>query len=388
MKILHISKFYPPEPGGIETFVHDLAGAQVQQGHQVCVLAHQAGFADKSQSEHVKGVAVHRIRTFGQAAYAPVAPGFPLHLASLLRRFTPDVVHAHLPNTSAFWLLWIKKNCPLVLHWHADVVVSLIDRKMQVLYKFYKPLEFLLLKKADRVIATSWQYLNASRPLARFPEKTAVVPLAIDPGRLRRASGRGSCAKKAESDSRFTVLSVGRFSYYKGFEYLVQAAEKVPEAVFILAGDGPRYPAIQKLVAQKGLEHRVRLPGRVDEDRLQELYAACHVFCLPSVERTEAFGIVLLEAMSFGLPLVTTSIEGSGVKAVNVDGVTGLQVPPADPQALGKALDTLRQNKSARSRMGEQALARFRENYEISRLASNPALYGVPGCCAAAPEGV
>lgn len=387
MKILHISKFYPPEPGGIETFVRDLACAQVKKGHQVCVLAHQAGFAHKTASECINGVQVRRIRTLGQAAYAPVAPEFPLHLVSVLRGFRPDVVHAHLPNTSAFWLLCIKRTCPLVLHWHADVVASPIDRKMQVLYNFYKPLEFLLLKKADRVIATSCEYLNASRPLARFPEKTAVVPLAIDPGRLRRASGRGPCTKQAESDSRFTVLSVGRFSYYKGFEYLVQAAESVPEAVFILAGDGPRYPAIQKLVAQKGLEHRVRLPGRVDEERLRELYASCHVFCLPSVERTEAFGIVLLEAMSFAMPLVTTSIEGSGVKEVNVHGVTGLQVPPADPQALAEALDTLRQNKSARSRMGEQALARFRENYEMSRLASNPAFYGVPGCGAKAPEG-
>ena len=109
MKILHISKFYPPEPGGIENFVCDLAEAQVQQGHEVCVLAHQSEFNRPTRWERVNGVNVGRIRTFGQAAYAPVTPGFPIPLLLLMRQFRPDVIHAHLPNMSAFWLLFIRK---------------------------------------------------------------------------------------------------------------------------------------------------------------------------------------------------------------------------------------------------------------------------------------
>ncbi|MFP4226055.1 MAG: glycosyltransferase, partial [Desulfobacterales bacterium] len=191
MKILHISKFYPPEPGGIESFVCDLAEAQVRQGHEVCVLAHQSEFNKPTCREQINGVKVRRIRTFGQAAYAPLTPGFPLHLLSSMRTFGPDVIHAHLPNISAFWLLFARKFCPLVLHWHADVVASPIDRKMGVLYNFYKPWELLLLKKADKIIATSNAYLNSSQPLTGFKKKTRVIPLGINPARLGESHSDG-----------------------------------------------------------------------------------------------------------------------------------------------------------------------------------------------------
>ncbi len=367
MKILHISKFYPPETGGIESFVCDLAEAQVRQGHAVYVLAHQFEFNKPTCREQINGVNVGRIRTFGQAAYAPLTPEFPLHLLSTIRTFRPDVIHAHLPNISAFWLVFIKKLCPLVLHWHADVVASPIDRKMGLLYNFYKPWEALLLKKADRVIATSNAYLHASRPLSGFKEKIQVVPLGINPARLE---GSLSLGKPSKPDSPFKVLSVGRFAYYKGFEYLVAAAEKVPDAKFILVGDGPRYLSIKKLVSQKGLQDRVVLPGQVDTDRLRQLFSDCDLFCLPSIERTEAFGMVLLEAMSLGKPLLTTKIPGSGVNEVNIDGVTGMQVPPADAVALAEAINTMRGQVSACRQMGEAARRRFEKYFHISSVAA------------------
>jgi len=370
LKILHISKFYPPEPGGIESFVCDLAEAQVRQGHEVCVLAHQPEFNRPTCWEGMKGVTVGRIRTFGQAAYAPLTPEFPLHLLSTIRTFRPDVIHAHLPNISALWLLFFKKSWPLVLHWHADVVASPIDRKMGALYNLYKPWEFLLQKKADRVIATSDAYLHASQPLSGFKEKIQVVPLGINPARLE---GSLSDGKPLKPDSPFKVLSVGRFAYYKGFEYLIAAAEKVPNANFILVGDGPRYSQIKQLVVQKGLQNRVQLPGRVAAERLSELLLDCDLFCLPSVERTEAFGMVLLEAMSLGKPLLTTKIAGSGISEVNIDGDTGFQVPPADAAALADAIRMLAQNPNIRLQMGSLAQKRFEERFQIYSVAEQMA---------------
>lgn len=373
MKILHIAKFYPPVPGGMETFVHDLAVAQAAQGHAVRVLAHQDGFARPTCREAIRGVAVGRVRSFGQAAYVPITPEYPLHLQTLLRRFQPDAIHAHLPNASAFWLLPQNLPCPLLLHWHADVVASALDRKMGFLYHFYRPLETLLLKRADRVIATSRAYRDTSKPLAGFKDKTRVVPLGIDPSRLAGAPGaRDPEALEPEAGNpetagaAFTVLSVGRFAYYKGFEYLVRAAERVAGVRFVLVGDGPRFSAVKKLVRQKGLEGRVRLPGQVDADRLRALFAACDLFCLPSVERTEAFGMVLLEAMSLGKPLVTTRVPGSGMNAVNVHGVTGLQVPPADADALAAAIETLHGDRAGCRQMGAAARRRFEGHFSIS----------------------
>mgnify|MGYP006283797553 CR=1 FL=1 len=366
MKILHISKFYPPEPGGIENFVHDLAAMQVKQGHEVFVIAHQAGFGRKTQWQSLDGVKVCRIRTFGKLSYAPLAPELPIHALVLLLRHKPDVIHGHLPNTSAFWLLLLKKTAPLVLHWHSDVIASSVDRKLALLYRFYRPCEVWLLNKADCLISTSKSYLSSSKVLGRYRNKGVVIPLGVNPNRLLYDNNISVSENKS---AFFTVLSVGRFSYYKGFEYLIQAAEKLPAVHFKIVGDGPYFSVIENLVKKKNLEKRVELLGRVEEDRLRTLFAACDVFCLPSIERTEAFGLVLLEAMSFSKPLITTDIEGSGMSEVNLNGVTGLQVPPADASELADAIHRLYANPEIRKEMGARSRIRFDQNFHIQAIA-------------------
>lgn len=382
MKILHISKFYPPEPGGIENFAADLAAAQVRQGHEVYVMAHHAAgqFGLPGTIAKNSGVVVEKVRTLAQVAYVPVSPEFFLRMAAVVRNFQPDVIHAHMPNVSAFWLLFIKTGTPVFIHWHADVVASRIDRKMAFFYNLYRPMENLLLKAAHRIICTSNAYLRHSRPLRKWRYKCAVVPLGLDARRLGApppeqfflkqdsGNGRQTCLMPAtvNTESRFTVLCVGRFTYYKGFEYLIEAAQKVAMADFVLVGDGPGWASIKNMVSEKGLKDRVQLLGRVDDNRLRGLFAASDLFCLPSIERTEAFGLVLLEAMAFGRPLVTTQIPGSGVTEVNVHGVTGLQVPPADAWALAEAIAALGSDPGLRRRMGNEARLRFENNYEIN----------------------
>ena len=364
MKIVHIAKFYPPEPGGIENFVFDLANSQVGQGHRVTVLSHQTGFAKSSQQETINGVTVLRVRSFGQLAHAPACPGFPRHLHAIIRRFQPDIIHAHLPNLSAFWLLFLPKTCPIVLHWHADVVSSALDRKMRYLYPLYNPCETRLIQKADRIICTSRAYLDTSPALRRQRKKCVVIPLGLDPSRMAVSEPSDTPAFKKRTN-RLLVLGVGRFAYYKGFEYLIQAAEKTPDAHFIIAGDGPGKSKIQNQVIARSLQHRIFLPGQISRDELIHLFYQCDIFCLPSIERTEAFGLVLLEAMSFGKPLVTTSIAGSGVAEVNLPGVTGLQVPAANAEALAGAIQFLGRNPEIRMKMGQMAKKRFQNHFDI-----------------------
>ena len=364
MRILHISKFYPPEPGGIENFVYDLSNTQVKHGHHVYVLSHQTDFSKPTKIEIINGVTVIRVRTFGQLAYVPVAPEFTLKIRSVIRCFKPDIIHAHLPNISAFWLICSPKICPIVLHWHADVVASKIDRKMAYLYNFYKPLEKLLLKKADSVICTSKTYLNHSKALRKWLQKCRVVPLGLDPDRLNIDINTQKSPKKPA----FTVLSVGRFTYYKGFEYLIDAAEKVPYTHFVLVGDGPGYHIIKARVDQKGLTNQVFLPGKLSQKKLVQLFKDSDIFCLPSLERTEAFGLVLLEAMYFGLPLITTAISGSGVNEVNQHGFTGLQVSAANAEKLAEAAIWFKKNTEKRLAMGNMAKKYFEANYTIENI--------------------
>lgn len=368
MKILHISKYYPPEPGGIENFVYDLANAQIKQGHDVYVLSHQTDFAKSNKLENINSVRVDRVRTFGQLAYAPVTPEFILRLSSAVNRFNPDIIHAHLPNISAFWLILLQKKCPLILHWHADVVASHIDRKMSYLYRLYKPWETMLLRKADSIICTSNTYLKHSTALRQWHKKCHVIPLGLDPDRMNLGD---NFQKRDKKDSPLTVLSVGRFAYYKGFEYLVAAAEKLPDIRFIIVGDGPGYAAIKARVTEKGLQNQISLPGKVSGRELIQLFNHCDIFCLPSLERTEAFGLVLLEAMYFGKPLITTLIKGSGVNEVNQNGTTGLHVPTANAEAIVEAIDSLKKNAKDRMAMGNMAKSYFNDYFHIQPVAEN-----------------
>lgn len=421
MRILHISKFYPPVPGGIENFVFDLANAQIRQGHAVTVLCHQTEAARPTFTQTIHGVTVIRVRTFGQLAYTPVTPEFPLYLRRTVRRFQPDAIHAHLPNVSSFWLLFSSLPCPLILHWHADVVASRIDRKLAFLYQFYKPWETALLHKADAVIATSRAYLDHSAPLRPFYKKCHVVPLGLDPARLTANDSRSDIiagkesrpampdlwetvhrreripARKVhrshflhdkehgrnddqdpgfDSDQRFkpghspfTILSVGRFTYYKGFEYLVDAATMQVDVHFIIVGDGPEFDKIKARVRGNHLENRFDLVGKVNSPELIRLLINCDVFCLPSIERTEAFGLVLLEAMHFAKPMITTKIRGSGVLEVNDHGITGLQVPVADAKALCDAILYLKHHPARRHDMGHASREKFNRCFKINPVA-------------------
>lgn len=362
MKILHICKYYPPDPGGIESFVQDLAEAQAGSGHRVRVLSHASNQVGPAAPEEVHRVLVTRIKTWGQLAYAPVSPSFGLCLFSCLRSFQPDVVHVHMPNTSAFWLLLRRQLPRVVVHWHADVAGSALNPKLKWLYRMYQPFEKRLLVRSHTIICTSKPYLDSSLSLRPFRDKCRIVPLGLNPDRfLLHPEADGPPL----AEGGFFVLSVGRFAYYKGFEHLIRAATRLPEARFCIAGDGERYHQMQQLVRDLSLSDRIDLPGQVSHSRLVDLLRSCDLFCLPSVERTEAFGMVLLEAMCCGKPLITTAIPGSGVSVVNKPGLTGLQVPVNDPEALAQAIRTYIQHPEIRIKMGRQACERFHNNYHI-----------------------
>jgi glycosyltransferase involved in cell wall biosynthesis len=185
MKILHIGKYYPPFSGGMENFLYDMIRVQVASGLTVAALVHHHDPAVRCMvREQICGAVIWRVPCSGTLVHAPVSPGFPGAVKRMIREFEPDVIHAHLPDTSAFWLLRDKQACriPLVVHWHADVVSSRIDLRLTLAYPFYRVFEKKLLDQARAVIATSRPYLAASRPLSQVRRKTHVIPLGLDPG--------------------------------------------------------------------------------------------------------------------------------------------------------------------------------------------------------------
>ncbi len=365
MRILHIYKDYYPVLGGIENHVRVLAEAQVRAGHHVTVLVAARG--PRTLIEEMSGVQVIKAGRLATVASAPLS----LSLPAIVARLRPDITHLHFPyplGEAAHTLLGRARRT--VITYHSDIV------RQQGLLRFYRPLLWRVLAKADRIIATSPNYIATSPYLQRFADKCVVIPLGIDADRFSapdpaqvaafrnripisadecRSSKEGISAKQPPSA---LLLFVGRLRYYKGLDDLLRALTQVP-AHLLVGGSGPMEQPWRALAQQLGVAERVHFLGDVPDELLPSLYHAADIFVLPANARAEAFGTVLLEAMAAGLPAISTEV-GTGTSYVNRHGETGLVVPPCEPGALARAINLLLSDTDLRRRLGEQARMRAR----------------------------
>jgi rhamnosyl/mannosyltransferase len=374
IRVLHIGKYYPPFAGGMENFLADLLPAMEIQGVTTAALVHheQSGRRGKWPSA-AAAPAIYRAPSYGQLLYAPLSPAFPVWLHRTIHAFQPDILHLHLPNTSAFWALAVPatRHLPWIIHWHADVVSSAIDQRLAAAYHVYRPFEQRLLSASKAVIVTSPSYLDSSVPLQRWRERCHVIPLGLSPNRIPDPDPSALAqARVLWGNATFRVLAIGRLTYYKGHETLIRAAVDLPASRIIIVGTGRRRERLIALIRTLGLGDRVALPGFQPEAQLNALLASCDVLCLPSLERTEAFGLVLLEAMRFGKPVVVSDIPGSGAGWVVRQAGHGLLAPPGDALALSALLRELQHNPIQRQALGHSGTVALREQFGIKPVAT------------------
>ncbi len=374
MRVLHLGKFFPPFAGGMEHFMSDLLHAQSACGVTAAALVHdhQPGSRGRRPAPD-DPPPIYRAPCHGRLLYAPISPAFPFWLRRAIREFKPDLLHLHLPNTSAFWALALPaaRRLPWVIHWQSDIVPTRLDRWLGRAYHLYRPLEQRLLAASRIVIATSPPYLAASTALAPWRERCHVIPLGIDPARIPVPDP--AAVARAEAlwgDTSFRVLAIGRLTYYKGHEVLIRAAADLPDSRVLIVGTGDRQAGLQTLVNQFDLGGRVVLAGFQPDADLNALLASCDVLCLPSLDRAEAFGLVLLEAMRFAKPVVVSDIPGSGAGWVTRQAGHGLLVPPGDPVKLAAALRELQADPARRAALGQAGLAALREHFGIQPVAA------------------
>ncbi len=375
MRVLHIGKYYPPFAGGIEHFLADLLPPLKKQGVTVAALVHdeqpRRGGLLPTPSDTIP---IYRAPCYGRLLYAPVSPTFPFWLNRVIREFQPDLLHLHLPNTSAFWAMMIPaaRRLPWVIHWHADVVASAIDQRLALAYRLYRPFEQCLLATSRAVIATSPPYLQASTALTPWHDRCRIIPLGLDPARIPDpdlAAQERVAALWGETS--FKVLAIGRLTYYKGHDTLIQAVPLLDSGRVLIVGTGEHRARLEALIHSLNLNQRVSLPGFQSEADLNALLASCDVLCLPSLERTEAFGLVLLEAMRFGKPVVVSDIPGSGAGWVTRQAGHGLLTPTGDSDALAAALQKLRDDPEQRARLGHAGAEALRRQFGITSVAAN-----------------
>ena len=363
VRILHIGKYYPPVPGGMERFLGDLVKAQRAAGHDVGVLVHRA----ERGEERGDPAWLMRCPVWLKLFFAPISPAFPMWLSRAVARLRPEVLHIHMPNVSAFWALLLPstRDLPWVIHWHSDVELS--QRTVRFAYPHYQLFERALLERAECIVVTSPQYLEASQPLHAWRHKCHVVPLGVDPDRLPAVDPAEGAALWTRSGLR--LLAVGRLSYYKGFETLIRAAAGRDRGhELLIVGEGEERPALERILEEAGNPSWVRLLGHADDATLHRLMASCDVYCLPSCERTEAFGIVLMEAMRYGKPLLVSDIKGSGVTWVARHGENAIIVAPGDVPAWREALETLSASPARRAALGQAGAKRYLREFGIANV--------------------
>lgn len=257
-----------------------------------------------------------------------------------------------------------------MIQWQSDVVPSKIDRRLRAAYQCYRPFEQALLKRSNRVIVASEPYLEHSDPLKKWSSKCSVVPLGADPGRLPWPSENlRRTAKASWKPGTLRVIAVGRMTYYKGFDVLIRAAQKAPGISVQIVGEGALKKSLERQIARMGLENRVVMRGELSDPEYQSLLATCHVLCLSSIERTEAFGLVLLEVMRYGKALVVSDIPGSGAGWVARKGACGFLFPPGEADALAAIFERLTATPSLCDQMGQKEREIFWKTFHIQSVA-------------------
>jgi rhamnosyl/mannosyltransferase len=316
--------------------------------------------------EVYEGVEVVRLARQTRIAGMPISTG----LIGELRRTRADVIHLHVPNPMA--------ELACLLARPRGAVISTVQhdtRERRLIWPAYLRLSRAFLSRNVRIIAAAPQNIDYSLHLRPFHDRCVVIPLGIEPADFAMTPSRRRQVEaiRARFGPRI-VLFMGRHVHSKGVHVLVEAMRRV-DAHLLLGSSGPFTGQLKEMTRRLGIEERVTFLGNVDDAEVANWFNAADVFCLPSINRLEAFGIVQLEAMACGVPVVSTRLT-TGVVYVNLDGETGLTVPPGDVDALASALNRLLDDEDLRRRLGRQAKERvLREFTHDINLRRTLALY-------------
>jgi len=349
MKITAINKLYHPWVGGVETHVKDIAEG-IHESFDVDVVC--CNTQRKTVTETICDIKVTKYGSWGIFFSQPISFSFIQHF----KKHGADILHFHLPNPwGVFAYFLARPRGKVLITWHSDIV------KQKIILFFYKPLLHWFLHNAEKIIVTSPNMAKNSPFLTKFQSKINVIPLGIQPEKYPHTP-------MEKNHDRF-ALFVGRLIYYKGVIELIEALKK-SHITLIMIGEGPLKPHIESSAETLIKKKQLSLLPFQTKDNLNKYFNHCEFFILPSTHASEAFGIVQLEAMIYGKPVISTNLP-TGVPFVNQHKKTGLIVPPGNIDALAEAMAMLWNNDTLRTRYGHNAKKRclelFTKNDMISK---------------------
>ncbi len=342
MKILQINKFYYPWIGGVEKVVQQIAEG-LKNDFNIDVLV--CNDKNERKEEIVNGIKVFRAKNLKIVLGMPISFDFFFLYRKIFKNY--DLIFLHYPFPLAFLTYFLfSRNKNLVVWYHSDIV------RQKFFEIFFRTFHLYCFRKVKKIFVSNPNLIESSNYLKKFQEKCVVIPFGIDLNYFRENE---ELKKKAEEIRKLygepLILSIGRLTYYKGFDYLIKAMKNIPAKLLII-GEGKRKKKLLNLTKNLSLENKVFiLPSQED---LRPFYLACDIFVLSSIERSEAFGIVILEAMAFKKPVISTELK-TGTSWVNINNETGFVVKPKNVEDLEKAMRILLENEELRKKFGENA---------------------------------
>lgn len=359
MRVLHFYKTYYPETmGGTEQVIHQLACSARSLDVETEVLSLSLE-KNPPATIQLNGHQVHRVPMNFQIASTRFSTQVFQAFKSLVQK--ADVIHYHYPwpfMDLVHFATRVKK--PTVLTYHADIV------RQKRLLPFYRPLQQQFLKSVDQIVATSPNYIETSPVLTQFKHKTTVIPIGLNASTYPVVSPLLTQQWRQRIGERF-FLFIGMLRYYKGLHTLLDSMVDAPFPVVII-GRGQLELELKQRAQQLGLKNIHFVGPLPDEDKVA-LLNLCHGIVFPSHLRSEAFGISLLEGAMFAKPLISCEI-GTGTSYINQNQVTGLVIPPNDPNALRQAMLTLWQDPDLAHQMGQQAYQRYLSLFTADKMAA------------------
>ena len=361
MRVLQFGRFHNEQQnGGVERHQQLLCKGLAANGLDVVYLVASANRL--SHDETIDGYRLIQSPSFGTLFSTALSPAQVIKALELHRQQPFDILHLHFPNPLAHLAsVLFPPSVKRVITWHSDIV------KQKRLLAIYRPFLQSVTRRADALIAATPAHYSSSSQIPKdiSKDKLRVIPFGLDYSNLNLTPQSESVRNRllSRANGQAIVFALGRHVYYKGFDVLIDAMQHV-NAQLIIGGDGPLRPQLQNQVEHLGLKNKIHFTGSIAEADLAAYFHACDVFCLPSVEPSEAFGLVQLEAMACGKPVICTQLN-NGVNVLNVHGETGFAVPVRDSFALAERINQVLQDSQLRSMLGKQAYARARQVYSL-----------------------
>lgn len=369
--ILHLGKFSNERVGGIETVVDRLL-LGLSLDFKVFNLVANDHFKNKVVEQ--TGYIEYCAPLAGMFARTPICPNMPYYLNKLYQHYQFSIVHLHLPNPMAHLASKIlPDSVKRIISWHSDVI------RQKKLLPIYQPFVNRLLKQASAVIVST-PYLaahSAQIKVARERNIIHIIPYGVDFDYFLINNYQKKIEQiKHQYTGNFLIFALGRHVYYKGFCYLIEAMKQLPSNIILLLGsEGPLTSKLQLQVKISNLEKQVFFIGQINKQELPAYYHACDVFCLPSIDQSETFGVAQLEAMACAKPVVCCDVTHAASN-LNQDGLTGLVVSPCCPLELANAILKLYQNPKLRHSLGCSAYHYAKQNFTTQKMVAKvKALY-------------